>query len=98
MKAVADTGTEQERIVADGLAITELKRQYGWKVLVRRIEDEIVSLTGELNSINIDSKNLADIGYEYVSKVKLIEGLNQIFVIVNDIEARKDEVQEQSHE
>lgn len=88
------TDAEKAKAREEGIAIRELKRQSGWAILERKIDQKVKEATAELRRIELQGRSLQDIGAEYVSQVKLIDGLNQVFEIVNEIEARKEEADE----
>lgn len=79
--------------IEEGLAIKELKRQSGWGILENKIQDRIDNAVTDMRNIELENRTLQDIGAEYVSKAKLIDGLNQVFEIIRDIEAKKEEAE-----
>jgi len=89
--------TEAEQTIEDGLAVQELLRSEGWKVLERELNREIESETSALKDIETDGRSPEVIGTEYVSHVQLRRGLQRAKGIINDIIARKEEAQETHH-
>lgn len=88
------TDADKAKAIEEGLAIAELKRQAGYNILVAKIDQRIKRAVAELRRIELQGRSLQDIGAEYVSQVKLIDGLNEVFTIIEDIESRKSEAEE----
>jgi len=84
------TEADREKAIQEGLAIQELQRQLGWKILLDHIQTEVDRAMLEMRNMELQGKSLQDIGVEYVSQVKLIEGLDKVKAIVRDIENRRE--------
>lgn len=85
---------QKQKAIEQGQAITELKRSEGWSILEDRIKAEIDSSVADMRRLEIEGKPLEVIGSEYVSHIKLIDGLSKIFEILEEIESRKAEALE----
>lgn len=81
----------RNKAIEEGLAIKELQRQEGWNVLKKHIDVKVRGALADIRRIELEGRNLQDIGAEYVSQVKLIDGLEAVLEIVKDIESRHEE-------
>lgn len=69
----------------DGRAILEMVKMDGWNILKARIDARVTQAVEDLRNIDVEGRNLADVGSECVALIKLIEGLKTVEAEVEDL-------------
>lgn len=82
---------EQERKIENGLAIQELERTEGWKLIRSKIEEESQATLADLRRLELEGRSLSDIGSDYIARIQRINGLERVLEIVTEIKEKYEE-------
>lgn len=88
---------EKERTIENGLAIQELERTEGWKVIKQKIEEEAQATLADLRRIDLEGRALSDIGSDYIARIQRINGLERVLEIVTEIKEEYEEATRKHH-
>lgn len=71
-----------------GRAILELVKMEGWQILKQKIDSKVDQAVVDLRNMEVEGRNLSDVGSECVSLIKLIEGIKvvetEVETLLND--------------
>lgn len=81
----------KEKAIEDGLAIQDLERSQGWKIIKARIDEETQATLADLRRIELDGRSLGDIGSDYIARIQRINGLERVLEIVTEIKEKHEE-------
>lgn len=88
---------EKERTIENGLAIQELERTEGWRIIRQKIEEETQATLADLRRIDLEGRALSDIGSDYIARIQRINGLERVLEIVTEIKEEYEEATRQNH-
>lgn len=83
---------DKDKAIEEGLAIQELERTEGWRLIKSRIEEETQATLADLRRIDLEGRALSDIGSDYIARIQRINGLERVLEIVTEIKEKHEEV------
>lgn len=87
----------KEKAIEDGLAIQDLERTPGWKIIKAKIEEESQATLADLRRIELEGRSLGDIGSDYIARIQRINGLERVLEIVTEIKEAHEEATRNHH-